>query len=239
MIDSFSIPFFAAAAVGLLTLFVAMYWLPESRPARLLSGSKENAKADWRGLARTLRRLLGLALVAQFALAIFEGTFALYSQAKFNLGPALVGTAFVICGLVMAIFQAGAAGLLSGHVSESQQIGAGFGLMGASLILIIMAHSLSFVFVLVGLVALGMALISPNLAALISKRGGSSSAGAALGMQNAANSFGQATGPLLGAALFVWRMRAPYLLTGAFSVTVALIVVWEARKRRHADLLAG
>ena len=102
------------------------------------------------------------------------------------------------------------------------QSGAWFGLMGIGLALLIMARATFSVFALVGLLALGTALITPNLAALISKRGGSHRVGAALGVHNAANSLGQASGPLLGSALFIWQMNAPYAATGVLSVKVAL-----------------
>ena len=142
--------------------------------------------------------LLGLALVGQFGLAIFEATFALYAQAKFNYGPVEVGAVFMVCGLVMTVFQVGAVGFLAVRIREMYQIGVGFGLMGMSLALPVMARTTVYVFALVGLFALGTAFISPNLAAVISKRGGSRRVGAALGVQNAANSLGQASGPLVG-----------------------------------------
>lgn len=233
MIDSFSVPFFAAAFLGLLTLFAAMWWLPESLPAHdMPRAAGEKEEMDWRRLARSLSPLLGLALVGQFGLAIFEATFALYAQAKFNYGPVEVGYVFVVCGLVMAVFQVGSVSFLAGRISEISQIGAGFGLMGMSLALLVMARTPFFIFALVGLLALGMAFISPNLAALISKRGGSR-VGTALGVQNAANSLGQASGPMLGGALFIWQMNAPYLLTGALLVTVALVIGWKAMDRQR------
>lgn len=109
----------------------------------------------------------------------------------------------------------------------------GFGLMGTSLALLVMARTTFVVVALVGLLASGTAFISPNLAALISKRGGSRRVGAALGVQNAANSLGQASGPLLGSTLFIWQMSAPYLLTGALLVTVALVIGWKAMDRQR------
>jgi MFS transporter, DHA1 family, multidrug resistance protein len=232
MIDSFSVPFFAAAALGLLTLFAAMRWLRESLPAHAPRAAAEETETDWRRLARSLGPLLGLALVGQFALAIFETTFALYAQAKFNYGPVKVGAVFVVCGLVMTVFQIGAVGFLAGRIREIYQIGAGFGLMAISLALLVMARTTISVFALVGLLALGTAFVSPNLAALISKRGGSRRVGVALGVQNAANSLGQASGPLLGGALFVWQMNAPYLLTAALLVIVALAIALKARDGR-------
>ncbi len=228
LIDSFSIPFFAAAALGLLTLVAALRWLPESLPsAALRAKNKETEEEDWRGLANTLRPLLGLVLVAQFALATFEATFALYAQARFNYGPFKVGVAFVVCGLVMTVFQAGAVGLLAGRVGEIYQIGAGFGLMGISLGLFVVARTTFVIFALVGLVALGTAFVSPNLTALISKRGGINHVGESLGVQNAANSLAQASGPLLGGTLFVWHLNAPYLLAGTLSVGAAVAIFWR------------
>jgi DHA1 family multidrug resistance protein-like MFS transporter len=234
MIDSFSIPFFTAALLGLITLFIAIRRLEESLPSPPPRAASEN-KTDWRKLGRDLRSLLGLALVAQFALAVFEGTFALYAQAMFNYGPLQVGAVFAVCGVVMTVFQAGAVGLLDGRVREIYQIGAGFGLMGTSIALLGAVRTPYSVFILVGSLALGMAFVSPNLAALISKRGGQHQVGAALGAQNAANSIGQAGGPLLGGALFVWEMNAAYILTGALLVAVALIIAWRAREKRAID----
>lgn len=227
-LDSFSVPFFAAAALALLTLFAAIRWLPESLPAQASTVAGEEKRTDWRRLAQSLGPLLGLALLGQFGLALFEATFALFAQAKFNYGPAAVGAVFVVCGLVMTLFQVGAVSFLAGRIREIYQIGGGFGLMGTSLALLAIAPTKFFVFALVGLLALGMSFVSPNLGALISKRGGSRRVGAALGGQNAANSLGQASGPLLGSALFIWHTNAPYLLTGGLLVLVALVVGWKA-----------
>jgi len=222
LIDGFSIPFFAAAALGLFTLAAAMRWLPESLPVGATDAT--SVEPERRTLVRCLIPLLGLALVAQFALAMFEATFALHAQAVLSYGPAQVGAVFVVCGLVMAVFQLGASGLLAGRIAELGQIGIGLALMGTSLVLLMVPRGMLWVLALVGLLALGMALVSPNLSALISTRGGRRRAGAALGAQNAANSIGQATGPLVGGALFVWQMNAPYVLSGGVLVVIALVV---------------
>ena len=229
MMDSFSVPFFAAALLGLLTLFAAVRWLPESLPsAHAARDADAKVETNWRRSARSLGPLIGLTLVGQFGLAIFEATFALYAQAKFNYGPVQVGTVFVVCGLVMTVFQVGAVGFLAGRIREMYQIGAGFALMGTGLALLVMARTTFFVIALVALLATGNAFVSPNLAALISKRGGNRRVGAALGVQNAANSLGQASGPLLGSALFIWQVNAPYLLTGALLVVVAFVISWKS-----------
>ena len=232
MVDSFSTPFFAAAFLGVLTLFAAIRWLPESLYSRGTQAANAEMKRDWRTLVKSLRPLLALALAGQLVLTIFEGTFALYAQARFNYGPIEVGAVFVVCGLVMTVFQAGAVGFLAGRIGEIYQIGAGFALMGTGIALLSTARTTFFVFAFVALLALGMAFIAPNVAALISKRGGRQ-AGAALGVQNAVNSLGQASGPLLGGALFVWQMNAPYVLSGALLIGIALAIAWKATDIRH------
>ena len=230
VLDSFSIPFFAAAGIGMLTLLAAMLYLPESLANR--SPNAESEPIGWRRLVTSLGPLLGMALGTQFALAIFESTFALYAQAKFNYGPVEVGSVFVVCGLVMSVFQAGAVGFFAGRVSEIYQIGVGCGLMGASLALLALVQTKLSVFAVVALLALGMAFISPNLAALSSTRNRRQSAGAALGAQSAANSLGQASGPILGAALFAWNKDAPYLLTGALLVALSVVIAWRGTEWR-------
>ena len=59
MIDGFSIPFFAAAALGLVTLAAATRWLPESLPVH--APRFGGAEPDWQTLVRGLGPLLSLA----------------------------------------------------------------------------------------------------------------------------------------------------------------------------------
>ena len=241
-VDGFSTPFFAAALLGLLTLLAALRWLPESLPktsaqdANLAKDTSEKKKADWRTQVKILSPLLALSLAGQFALTMFEGTFALFAQAKFDFGPAEVGYVFVVCGLVMTVFQVGAVGFLAGKISEMIQIGVGFALMGTGIALLATAQTKFLVFAFVALLSLGMAFIAPNLSALVSKRGGERQAGASLGIQNAANSLGQSVGPLLGGVLFIWQTNAPYLLSGALLIALAVVIAWKVVvKRRSAE----
>lgn len=229
-VDSFSIPFFAAAVLGLFTLVAAYRWLPESLPDRAVNSihtgraAGVEAKTAWRAVIRRLAPLLLLSFAGQFALTMFEGTFALFAQAKFAFGPTEVGYVFVVCGLVMTVFQAGAVGTIASRVSEMKQIGGGFASMGAGIILLAVAPTKPLIFACVALLALGMAFIAPNVSALVSKRGGEQQSGTSLGVQNAANSLGQSVGPLLGGVLLLWRVDAPYLISGALLLMVAVVV---------------
>lgn len=239
MVDSLSIPFFVAALLALFALCAAIRWLRETMPSSAAGDLHTVLKADWGTLATRLSPLLALAFIGQLALTMFEATFALFAQAKFNFGPVGVGAGFVVCGLVMSAFQAGAVGFLSRKVGELWQIGAGFATMGLGIALLAAARTPGAVYAFVALLALGMAFIAPNLAALISKRGGAKEAGAALGIQNAANSLGQALGPLLGGLLLLWQINAPYLFSGTLLVALALPIGWQAMRRQRSAKHAG
>ena len=239
--DSFSTPFFAAALLGLLTLFAALRWLPESltkTSTESITEKESFSKADWRSLLRVLFPLLALTFAGQFALTMFEGTFALFAQATLGFGPQEVGYVFIVCGLVMTVVQAGAAGLFAGKISEMTRIGAGFALMGIGIALLTTAQTKVFVLAFVVVLSLGMALIAPNLAALVSKRGGARRAGASLGVQIAASSLGQALGPVAGGVLFIWQRNAPYLMTGAALLGVAVLIGWKVFARAAPGRLA-
>ena len=233
VLPSFSVPFLASAALSLLALGGAARWLPESRPEPVLRAGDDTASLR-RLLARTdLRPLLALATGAQFGLAMFETTFALYASRMWNFGPAEVGIVFMVCGLVMALSQTGTVVLLSRYVSESLQMAAGFTVMGLSLAALLTTRTTPAILATVAALALGTALISPNLTALISKRG-EGRAGAALGAQNAANSLGQLGGVLGGTVLFGWNMGAPFSLAGGLLVAVGAVLAWRARRESPA-----
>ncbi|REJ76297.1 MAG: MFS transporter [Acidobacteria bacterium] len=237
--DSFSIPFFAAAALAIATLVVAVRWLPESDSNDYVAKPTKSVGVGWLELVRTLRPLLVLAFIGQFGLALFEAIFVLYANARFDFGPFEVGAIFVICGLVMALFQGILVGYLAGRVRESNQIVAGFTLMGLSLGLLATTRIAGSVYFLVAFLALGMALIAPNLSALVSKQTDQSNTGAALGIQGMANNLGQSGGPVIGGALFVLSVGTPFLVTGGLLLATGLIVGLRTLSSSRAETRFG
>lgn len=231
-IENFAPPFFLSAALMFLILIVAILWLPESMSLQSTVTSRQKSTIGRKNLKGKLLLLLGLSLAGQFGLAIFEATFALYAQEKFNYGPVQIGFAFMVCGLVMAVFQAVAVGYLAERISAVFQTALGFSLMGTGMILLLIVQTMPFILIVVGLLSLGMAFILPNLSALISKRGRDRT-GAVLGLQNAANNLGQVGGSLFGGALFAWQASAPYLFTGAFLIGIGLTIGRKHSSRRH------
>lgn len=229
-IENFAPPFFLSAILMFLTLLIAIRWLPESLPIPANSTSHDKPNLDWKNLESTLLVLLGLTLAGQFGLAVFEGTFAFYAQERFGYGPAEIGIVFMVCGLAMVVFQAVAVGYLTGRIRTISQVALGFGLMGTGIVLLLVMSSLPLVLGAVTLLSLGMALIAPNLAALVSKQGGQHK-GEVLGLQTAASSLGQVGGPLFGGFLFAWQANVPYLVAGTFLAGVGVLIGLNKRRK--------
>ena len=228
-IENYAPPFFLAAALMLITFLVAFRWLPESLSLRL-ANTVTDRPLNWKKLGKPLLLLLGLTTISQFGLTLFEVVFALQAQDKLGYSPIQTGYVFMMCGGVMTVFQIVAVSFLTRYVSSVAQVGLGFTLMGSGVLLLIMARSLPVVLGVVALLAFGMALITPNLIALISKRG-IQNTGTVLGIQNTANSLGQVGGAMLGGVLFAWQVNAPYGFAGVLLVGTGLLLSWRQKDR--------
>lgn len=222
--SEFAVPFLAAAALALVALLGVVAWLPESEPG-VMEGPASPSRAA--APSREMRTLLGLSFAAQFGLALFETTFALFAGQMWSYGPAEVGAAFMVCGLVMLLAQVVIASPVGARMEPALQVAIGFGLVGSSLALLIVSATTATVLLMVGALAFGVALVGPNVSTLISLRS-EGRAGTVLGQQGTANGLGQAGGAALGGILLGWKMEAPFVI--AASVFIA-IGIWVARRR--------
>jgi DHA1 family multidrug resistance protein-like MFS transporter len=228
--DAFSMPFFAAGILALLALFATIIWLKEPKTQNddrksipLTKVFREIMKQ------RSFRILLYFSFLVQFAMSLFEGTFALHSREVMGFGPSEMGLVLMVCGLVMAVAQGGVVSWFIDRIHPRWLLLTGLMLMGTSLALLMIPRSLIPILTFTAGFGLGMALLVPILATMVS-RSPATGAGAGLGVQNAVNSLGQAMGPLAGGPLFTLWIHLPYLLAGALllgSTALLKIPIWE------------
>ena len=237
-LDGYSLPFLSAAVLAGVVLLAAQRRLPEPSTG---CSARHRLRA---ALAvapdrRRLHQLLGLVVASQFGLALFEGTFALYARNRLDLGSGGVSLAFMVCGLVMGGMQIFAVRALTRVVRPILQVSSGLVLMGAGIAALVATSSFSAVLALIAVFAFGMALVTPNLSALISGPGGPGT-GTALGLKSAAGNVGQFAGPLLGGLLLDWRPTSPFLVSGfVLGVTGSVVGFAHYRRGPRAAPLAG
>lgn len=217
--DGFSVPLFVAAGLALATLPIVFVWLPESLERSPQPGAAPSP-VRWSDLGLRLKDVLALVLFSQAALTLFEAVFALYADQVLHFSIEEIGYTFALCGLVMAVFQGGAVGFLSGRVGAQRQIATGFCMLGVGLGLLLWVRSVPMVLTVVALLAFGVALVSPNLLMVVANRS-TGHTGAALGLTNTVSSLGQIVGPLLGGLLYGWQADLPFQVAAVGAIAVA------------------
>ena len=134
-IDSYSIPFFASAALTLTGVAFARNRLSSGAP---MSPATTAAATQPRTIGWPLLwPLLGLVTAAQYALASFEGTFVLYSRNRLALSTSQTTAAFIVCGAVMAGLQVPVSGVAAKVASPLTQIAVGFAVIGIGISLLL------------------------------------------------------------------------------------------------------
>lgn len=235
-LDGYAAPFSVAAAVA--AVMVPVAW--RAIPATNLGGRRDSdapvdieestAVPSWPGL----RGLLGLVVLSQFGLAVFEGTFVLFGRERMALTAGQAGAAFVVCGAVMAVLQPLVVRGLRHRAPPMAQIAGGLGAMGLGLAALARTTTFASAVVSITVVATGTALVVPNEAALVSLHGGRR-VSTVLGMRSTAGGIGQFAGPVVGGALIEWRTGAPFYSAGAVLSATAMGLAARLTIRRRTQ----
>jgi DHA1 family multidrug resistance protein-like MFS transporter len=222
LINDYSVPFFFLAMVGLGLLPFAIKFLKDT-DAVLEKKPAIARPSKWQKVVRDLFPFLLLSFIYQVALTLFESVFSIYSKNELQYDAITIGYGFMICALVMGLLQPLVVSKkVKKIISGRNQVILGFGLFGICLYLLIMAEQLFVVLPLIGLLAAGGALITPNITAIISLQG-KKEAGGALGIQKSTDSLGQVIGPIAGSWLLTVNSSLPYMLTGTVAILVAVL----------------
>jgi len=225
--DSLSTPFFIAAGLSVLSLILAIIFLPESLPAEERQDNKKNGKlVDLRlwgqAIMSPIGSLLTLTFISTCGLMIFANVFGLYTLERFKFGPEDVGVMMMVLGLVSALAQGLLAGPLIKKLGDDLVIKAsllatafGFGLM-------VLANSYITILLATAFFALTVALQVPALSSLTSQRA-TIPQGIAMGLSNSFVSLGRIVGPLFGGYIFDVNMLLPYV-SGSIIMVLAFAV---------------
>ncbi|MBM7564331.1 MFS transporter [Paenibacillus sacheonensis] len=210
-------PFFAAAALALVTFFIAVMKLPESLTPDKRRGAHERKPSRWSAFTGSLKYLYVLALFVSLSLAGLEATLQVFGIQRFDVTPLQVGFMFLICGLVGALVQGGIVRRRIRKGQEPAYIAAGLVISAIGFLLLVSAHSLSTATVYLAIFGIGNSLIRPCVTSLITQRT-TVGQGVASGLSSSMDSLGRIIGPLVGAGLASVHLTLPYVAGGILSV---------------------
>ncbi|HLN13729.1 MAG TPA: MFS transporter [bacterium] len=231
-----ALPFFVGAGLALVTLALSWGALPEpirhdsswERPRRLT--------AIRMALSGPLAFYFTVTLVAAFALASLEATYALFAQDRLGLsstaGAGAIGLVFVTVGIVQAIILGGLVGRLINRFGEERLVRGGLVIAAVGYLLITQTHSIATLALYAAVAGVGHALMRPSVASLISKRttGGM---GLSIGIMDSFDSLGRILGPTWGGLVYHAGIVLPYV-SGAVALAVTAGYAYLATSRRVA-----
>jgi MFS family permease len=216
MLDS---PFFVVALVSILFACGTLF-LPS-----LARNQRDAPLDDTRIEKRRVRQGLLLTVMAVFGIGTAEVGVTLLGKQSMSLGPQEISQFFLVCSAVMIIVQLAIFPFLMRGFRARTLLILAFISVAFGVGLIPYAGSVMKIDFLFGLIAAGIGILIPVLAALISEAAGSAQ-GKALGQQTSSANFGQAFAAAVTSALYLVAPATPFL---AASLVLAVGVVVAAR----------
>jgi MFS family permease len=239
-------PGLAAAAVCLIALIGAFFFLRESLPPekRAVARKAGDPAAGAGGFRQVLQRpvlaqLLGVGFLAYLAMAAFETNFPFWAGDRFGWGPREIGLSFTYLAVLVVTTQGLLVGPLVKRFGEKRLLIAG--LIAYVIGLLVMTQSLFWGVMLFGITftTTGSALYMTTMNSLVSKQAGESERGLVLGTFNTASWFGRALGPGLIALLGIAGLGRDAPLFAAALILLPCIVIVRGLRSRAAGVTAG
>ena len=232
---SLSTPFFVAAGLALLSLILAIIFLPESHPVGEQSQEKE-AIIDLRAWRQAIFSPIGTLFILTFistcGLMIFANVFGLYGLERFDYGPEQVGIIMMVLGLVSALTQGFLAGPATKKWGDEAVIKIGLLVTAISFGLMILADTFITVLLTTAFFGITVSIQSPALLSLTSRRA-TIPQGIAMGLSNSFVSLGRIVGPILGGVVLDINLILPYL-SGSVIMLIAFFasMLWIKPQRK-------
>ncbi|AFS70469.1 MFS transporter [Exiguobacterium antarcticum] len=227
------VPFFFAAAFGLVAMILSVFTLRE--PERHYhETSTVQQKTGFRKIFSPLYFIAFMVLlISSFGLASFESLFALFVDRKFGFTAKDIALAISLGAIVGVIVQVGLFERLTRRFGEIRLIR--YSLIGSTLLVLVMTYVTSYLsIILVTMVVfVGFDLMRPAVTTYLSKIAGNEQ-GFVGGMNSMFTSIGNILGPIIGGILFDVDLNYPfYFATVMLAIGIALTFVW--REQEPAD----
>jgi DHA1 family tetracycline resistance protein-like MFS transporter len=227
---SYTAPIWAAAAITLVAMLLAIFWLPET-----VHRTAAGTGAPFRhlvGLMRrsNLRRVLAIDFVYWLSFAVFQTTFALFVARRFGFDAPQTGYFFAGFGLLGALVQVTLIRPVVGRLGDKGTFMVGLALAAAGLVAATLTDSVPlFALALVPL-AFGIGFGHPTMSSMVSRAARGDEQGRVQGAASAVESLGRTIGPVWGSAsLQRYGEAAPYITAAVFLVmTLVLSVGYQA-----------
>lgn len=224
---NFSVPMFLAAGISLISIFLVIFFLPESLDKKNRGGKMKIGDILPIREAKKFfsmpepRNNLILFFIYSFGFMIFISTFPMLAEIQFDANPQEVGYYLTWVGILRVFLQFFLVDPILKKFGENRTMEAG--ILSLVICMIIISFSTNYWSVFLPLVFLGYGtgVCRPILSSRLSKSVSKKETGSIMGVNNALNSFAQIVTPILGGAILT---NLPSILLPAMSATVFIIM---------------
>ena len=243
----FQTPAFAAAAMSLSALVLALFILKESLSVEIRRKLAEEPPQKRLAMFRqafarpNVGLLIALTFLATFVFSGLESTFAMWSRRQFGWGPEQNGYLFAFVGLLSAAVQGGLIGPLANRFGEARLIIQGAAALAIGVLLIPFSTNLPMLIAAMLIAGYGFSVISPSLNSLISLQVGEDEQGGIMGVTRSASTMGRFIGPAWAGFLFGALGRDWPYFGGAMVMLAVVLLGLNALKslERSTDVPPG
>jgi DHA1 family tetracycline resistance protein-like MFS transporter len=195
---SYTAPIWAAAAITMVAILMAWFWLPETVHQANAAGV-----SPWRALSEISRRprlrlLLSVDFIYWTAFAVYTTTFALFGARRFGFDVAETGYLLAAFGVLGVVVQGGAVGPIVEALGERRTLIVGLLLAAAGWGGSALTHSVPVFVLMLVPGAIGTGLCNATLSALVSNAASPREQGRVQGAAGALESLGRTFGPVWG-----------------------------------------
>lgn len=230
---NFVAPALAAAAMSLVGMLGALFFLPESlapEHRKPLFGHRNAAHGEPVRLSTLNRsgllKLLIAALVFYIGMAQMEAIFPLWVKDVFGIGPRDIGMVFFVIGVITVVMQGGLVGPLTRRFGEKRVAIAAGAFFAIGLTVLAMSREVWQVWAALLPFGIGVGLFNPVVSSMVSMAASPSERGVIMGRYQSASAIGRVIGPIVCGPLYSFVGKgAPFLLGAAIMVPVLALLL--------------
>ena len=210
----YPVPLFTAAGLALVTIFLTIFLLPESKQPVATAPSIAQIVASLR--MADLGTLLRSQFCFSLAFAMWVSVFALFAERALNYNASQTSTIFVVSAVVGIVVQAGLIGRLVERFGEGRLAMTGFASLALGYGSVFFVHSLAALLVIVFFWSLGGALLRPTMSSLISQNAPADQRGTILGVNDSLGNVAFVISPFISTKILTldanWVGFAPAIM---------------------------
>lgn len=231
--EGFRLPLLVAAGFALASALAVILFVREHRPDATARPLKRVKAARLREAFAhpVVSRVVMISFIVVMGFAGVEATYGLWTEHRFGWGPKQIGLAFMVIGLMGALFQGLVTGRLARRFGEAATLTGGLVFIGLGVITQGLSPNWPVAMAGFLFVCFGQSICFPNVSALISRAAPPDRQGEMLSVNTSGMALARIVGPVIaGQAFSMVAAGAPFAIS-ALLIAPALWFAWAVIKR--------